>query len=278
MQTNSDQIRCDLVTTPESLKRFKRGLDKKLNTKFELRTLDGELSNIDIGGQDWQYHYPETKKHFTWKFVAPTEDMVYKMQRKAFQEAFNSLQKISSLDIDFEFNNTKITDLTIAFLRDLAVFDNKPSVLAHAYLFSPNSNKNGIVEFNDSPESRYYFTPLGWPVEAYLVDNVHFTPGQKDSAGKLIMRATQPSVEIGMHEIYHSFGFRHDTIHPESLMQPYVKQGYVGDKINSKAFIWPDVDVQRFQGSYGIGDISQEDLTRWDNYRITPTIYKSYKI
>jgi hypothetical protein len=134
-----------------------------------------------------------------------------RMQKAAFQQVFNSVEKITSLDIDYQKNSNLKTDFTIAFLNDLHVFSDKKSVLAHVYFYFPNSAKNGVIEFNDSPQSKWYFTPLGWPVPAFLVDPANFKEGQRDvRTGKLVMRASQRTISIGMHELRHSFGGRHD--------------------------------------------------------------------
>jgi len=128
------------------------------------------------------------------------------MQRVAFQQVFNSVERITSLDIDYQKNPNIKTDFTIAFLDDIKKFDNRLAVLAHAWLYYPNSKLNGVIEFNDSPQSKWYFTPLGWPVEAYLMDPVHFYEGQTSIHGGLLMKASQPTIGIGMHELRHSFG------------------------------------------------------------------------
>jgi hypothetical protein len=135
---------------------------------------------------------------------------------------FNSVEKITSLDIDYQKNNSIKTDFTIAFLKDLHTFDDKLSVLAHAYFYFPNSTKNGVIEFNDSSDSKWYFTPLGWPVPAYLVDPIHFKKGQLDPRNNtLLTRVSQPTIGIGMHELRHSFGCRHDLKDSDSLMHPF---------------------------------------------------------
>ncbi len=260
MHGASDQLKCSLILKDT----------KTQKTAYELSYLDNEP--IDIGQEEWKYKMPVG--HKTWKFLSHTPDMQrISMQRRAFQTAFNSLEKITKFDIDYEKRNVK-TDFTVDWLTDLSVFGGRLSVLAHAYFFMPNGRKNGVIEFNDSPESKWYFTPLGWPVEAYLVDNVHFTKGQKDSSGNLIMRGSQPATEIGMHELGHSVGLRHDLLDKLALMYPYVKPGYIRNKINKNAFIWQKSDMQRFQHYFGKGKYSLRQIDRWRARRVLRHIYE----
>ena len=182
--------------------------------------------------------------------------MKFKVQRTAIQTAFNSIEKLTALKIDFEKNSNIKTDITVEWRDDIETFGNKLSVLAHAYLYYPNSKKNGVMEFNDSIESKWYFTPLGWDVPAYLVDPVNFKKGDVNSLGKLITRASQPTVQIAMHELGHILFGRHDMLNPESLMAPYVKAGYINGKLNQKAFYWDCItSIPRMKEAFGLSNI-----------------------
>lgn len=240
--------------------------------------LDGTiLDEVEIGQEPWPHHWPTHKKNFTWRFIDHTPDMRFKVQKATFQSAFNSVEKLTKLDIDFEKNHNIKTDLTVEWLEDIESFDKKLSVLAHAYLFYPNSKRNGVMEFNDSPESNWYFTPLGWPVDAYLVDPVHYTRGQRDNKGDLTKLASQPTVEIAMHELGHILFGRHDLLHPESLMAPFVKKGYINGKLNKKAFYWDDVSsIPRMIERFGSSNIIARHLARWRSRRIRESTYKRY--
>ena len=263
----SNQIRCSLVQKTDIVE----------EPKYILSTLDGEVVNeIDIGQTPWPHHWPETKKSFTWKFIDNTPDMRAREQRQVFQQAYNSFEKLTNIDLDYEKNVNTKTDSTVEWLEDIATFDNKLSVLAHAYLYFPNSNKNGVIEFNDSPQSKWYFTPLGWPVEAYLVDPVNFTKGQRDGQGNLIMRASQPTLQIAMHEIFHALLGRHDLKNPnESLMGPYVKRGYIGDELQKESFYWDKISsIPRMQERFGSSNIIDRHLARWRQRRVLDTLYK----
>lgn len=240
--------------------------------------LDGTVvDEVDIGQEKWPYRWPKSKKCFTWKFLDHTPDMRFKVQKAAFQSAFNSVEKLTKLDIDFEKNKYIKTDITVEWLEDIESFDNKLSVLAHAYLYYPNSKKNGVMEFNDSPQSNWYFTPLGWPVEAYLVDPVHYTKGQRHNNGNLVMLASQPTVQISMHELGHILFGRHDLLHSESLMAPYVKSGYIAGKLNKKAFYWDSVSsIPRLNEAFGKSNIFSRTLARWRGRRVRESTYKRY--
>ncbi len=267
---SSDQIRCSLI----------QDHTKNNSINYSLTRLDGTVvDEIDIGEKDWPYHWPKKKKYFTWKFLDHTPDMRFKVQRTAFQTAFNSVQKLTKLVIDYEKNDQIKTDITVEWCEDIETFDEKLSVLAHGYLYYPNSKKNGVMEFNDSQESNWYFTPLGWPVEAYRVDPVSFTKGQSNpKTGKLIMLDSQPTVQIAMHELGHVLFGRHDLIHPDSLMAPFVKPGYIGGKVNSKAFFWDDVSsIPRMTKLFGSSNIITRTLARWRGRRIRESTYRRFE-
>jgi len=267
---SSDQIKCSLVQ--EVAKTIKP-------CKFLLTHKDGlqvSAEEIDIGQTEWPYKIPKDKWNLTWKFIDHTPDMSIKRQIVGFQTAFNSIEKVSKLKIDYQKDLLQKTDVTVEWLEDIESFNNKLSVLAHAYFWSPNGSKNGVMEFNDSPNSKSYFTPLGWPVPAYLVDNVNFKPGDKNSNGTLIMRASQPTTEITMHEFGHVAGLQHDLIHQNALMYPYVHNGYIGDEVNKQAFEWQLADVERWHFHYEDPGISQSELFRWRDYRTLRTLYERY--
>ena len=265
----SDQIRCSLLQDHA----------KKDSINYSLSRLDGTiLDEIDIGHEDWPHYWPKEKKYFSWKFLDHTPDMRLDVQKMAFQTAFNSVEKLTKLKIDFEKNDKIKTDITVEWLEDISSFDDKLSVLAHAYLYYPNSKKNGVMEFNDSIQSKWYFTPLGWPVPAYLVDPIHFTAGQIDPyTGKLMTRASQPTIQIAMHELGHILIGRHDVLHPDSLMAPFVKPGYIEGEINQKAFYWDDTtSVPRLQKVFGSSDIFTRTLARWRSRRIKEKTYRRH--
>lgn len=266
---SSDQLRCSLV----------QDSSKKDDISYVLSRADGTILNeIEIGQKDWKYHYPKEKKIFSWKFLDYTPDMRIKTQIRAFQEAFNSIEQLTKLKIDYQKDSTKPTDITVEWREDIATFDNKLSVLAQAYLFSPNSKKNGVMEFNDSVESKWYFTPLGWPVPAYFVDSKNFIKGQRDALGRLVMRASQPVVKIAMHELGHILGLRHDVINKGTMMYPSVSRSYSVGKIIKKTFYWDGVtSIPRLTKYYGSSNILSRTITRWRGRRTREKTYRRYE-
>lgn len=265
----SDQLRCSLV----------QDHSKRNSINYVLTRADGTIpEEVEIGQEDWKYRYPEEKKFFNWKFLDHTPDMKAKVQIRAIQEAFNSVQKIIELTFDYEKDVNKKTDLTIEWLENIEKFDNKLSVLAHAWLYAKGSRKNGVMEFNDSKESKWYFTALGWPVPAYLVDPVNFRKGQTDSKGNLITRGSQSTVKIAMHELGHILGLRHDLINRGTMMYPSISRSYREGKVIKESFYWDKVtSIPRLTESYGSSFMIDEHLSRWRGRRTRESTYRRYE-
>lgn len=264
----SDQLRCSLV----------QDHSKNDSINYVLSRLDGTIpEEIEIGQKDWKYRYPKEKKFFSWKFVDHTPDMKGIVQLRAMQEAYNSVQKVTGLTLDYEKDVKKKTDMTTEWLENIEEFSGL-SVLAHAYLFAPGSKKNGVMEFNDSPESKWYFTALGWSVPAYLVDPINFFKGQIDSLGKLLIRASQSVVKIGIHELCHNLGLSHDLINKISMMYPTVSRSYKGGKIIKETFYLDNITtIPRLTESYGSSHIIPQHLYRWRGRRTRESTYRRYE-
>lgn len=264
----SDQLRCSLVQDTSKLNSINYVLSRADGT-----ILDAQ-DEIDIGQEDWKYHYPKDKKFFSWKFIDHTPDMKAKVQLRAMQEAYNAVQKVTALTLDYEKDVNKKTDSTVEWLEDIASFNDKLSVLAHAWLMFPNSNKNGVMEFNDSLESKWYFTALGGPVQAYLVDPINFIKGQTDNLGRLIMRTSQSVVKIGIHELCHILGLRHDLINKASMMYPSVSRSYIGNDIIKEGFYIDNITtIPRLTKYYGSSNIIPQHLSRWRGRRTRESTY-----
>ena len=265
----SDQVKCSLI------QKSKKKIADPDNTKYVFATLDNEvIDEIDIGGIEWPHHWPTGKKHFTWRFIDHTPDMRAKVQRRVFQAAFNSFQTLTKLKLDYVKRTNIKADCTVSWREDIETFSGK-SVLAHAYLYYPNSTNNGKIEFNDSPESKWHFSPFGEPVEAYLVDPVNFSRGDKDLGDILTKRASQPTIQIAMHEIFHSLVGRHDLQNRHtSLMGPYVKPGWSNGKMIKKNLYWDNVSsIPRMQARFGKSGILARHLARWRAYRTNTSHY-----
>lgn len=251
-----NQIRCALLD-PESL--------KKGEPHFEFQSEDGDKLSaneiVDIGQTPWGHKYPTSKKNFIWKLENYTPDVAIEYwQRRCFSAMFRTISFIIPRKYKSVRQNTDKADFNISFKDDIEVFDGKLSVLAHAYLYHPNGSKNGIMEFNDSPESKHYFTPFGDALEAYIIDPINYDPGEKWSNGNLKTLRTQPLLEIGMHELKHNHGYRHNLNEESSLMYPYVKKGWkqvrdergiLRDVVDPAAFTWTESDIKRWEEGYG---------------------------
>lgn len=231
------------------------------NPKLEMQYEDGspvsnnELPEVDIGRDRWPYKIPAQYNPLTWKFINTSPDILAYHQRVAINVAFRTIGFLIPRRYRYIHDQTQNTFFTQRFTHDLSVFNDRTTVLAHAYLYRPGSSMNGIIEWNDN----YFFTPYGDPLPAYLVDPANYTEGEKWTNGDLKTLATQPFLEINMHEIKHAHGYWHDENSPESLMYPRVKPGYIRvtrngvpeHMINSGAFLWTADDIQRWHNGYG---------------------------
>jgi len=130
---------------------------------------DGENDDLDIGQDRWRYKYE--KKILTWKLLNETADFErVRYLYRAFTVCFRAIGLRCKLKFRRERDISVDTDITIEFTHDLSVFDNRPSVLAQAYLYYPNSRFNGIQQWNDN----HYFTTFGDDVNAHTIDPVNY--------------------------------------------------------------------------------------------------------
>lgn len=259
----SDQIKCSFV------------VDGHSKFGYELSHLDNEpVDEIDIGQVPWPHNWPEDKKYFSWNFIDHTPDMHASEQIKMAQVAYNSVEKICGLKIEYRPDLPR-ADLRTEWEEDIGTFGEK-QVLAHAFLVFPQSDRNGLIQWNDSLEAGHYFTPLGWDVPAHLVDPVNHYPGEVDADGKLVMKPTQPAVHIQMHEIGHNLIGRHDILNWESTMYPTAKRGYLNGRLRKETFWWDaKTSIPRFQSQFGFPPVwSWDRLARWRAYRTLRHIYE----
>lgn len=223
--------------------------------EFQLEHLDGkpltEEELIDIGQTPWGHKWPDDIETFLWKIKNYTPDIANRYwQMRTFAAAFRTIGFIIPRKYRFQRNADGPAHFNIEFTSDMDVFQNRSTVIAQAYLVHPRNPPgfNGLIQYNDNQ----FFTPFGDDLPAYLVDSIHYTEGETWNDGRLKMLGTQPLLEVDMHEIKHSHGYRHDTNSPESLMYPFVKPGYNADgTINRGAFIWTEDDMLRWEEGYG---------------------------
>jgi len=211
-----------------------------------------ENDDIDIGDKPWRYKYE--KMSLTWKFINRTEDFERKdYLRRVFVICFRAIGLRCKLKIRYERDESKDTDITIQFTSDLAVFDNRKSVLAQAYLYVPNSRFNGIQQYNDN----HFFTAFGGNVPAWKIDPLHYRPGDPT------MIKSEPLLHIALHETMHTLGYKHDLIEKDAILWPYIKS-----PTHPHAFIYHERDIFRLQKHYGYRGISGRILAYFLNRRL----------
>jgi len=240
-------VRCELIASA----------DNKIETQYKLTDITGKAlpdnEQIDIGQNAWPYHWPLEKKRLRWSLVNFTEDIQKEYwQQRVWATIFRTFGWLTPRKYRYT-EDLDSADFRIAHVMDPNVFSSR-NVLAHAYLYSPRGSKNGVIEFNDSI---FFYTPLGRPTSAYEVDPVNYPDPNTP-----VMLKTFPLVLIGMHEVYHGHGFRHDLRNSNSLMTPYVKPGYANGQVIAKNFVWHERDIHRLQEVEG----RRAFPIRWLNY------------
>ena len=233
--------------------------EPKINIHLEYASGDPVSENeIDIGQDPWAHKIPLSLSPLIWKLENYTPDIpsMY-WQRRAFVTMFRSIGLVIPMKYESARSNSQLAFFNIRFTDDLDVFDGREGVLAHAYLYHPSNLAlyNGLMEWNDN----HMFTPFGETLPAWLVDPVNFTEDEKWASGDLKVLATQPLLEIGMHELKHNHGYRHNLLTKSSLMYPFVKKGVnssvSGDVITNtiikESFQWTEGDLQRWEDGYG---------------------------
>jgi len=258
-----DPIKCVLLEKKPAT------IEKEAETKIELEYADGSAVSanemgelVDIGRDRWPWKYGmeegEKIDTFYWSFKNYTTDIVdRKWQYRVFAVSYRTIGFLINKKYRRQRDPNGKAHFRDEFTHDLSVFNDRPGVLAQEYLYMPNMSAKykGLGQWNDN----HFFTPFGDQLLAHLVDPDHYTEGEKDANGNLKMLATQPMLEINMHEKKHGHGYYHDENSHESLMYPYVKPGYNITRnadgtftrtINPAAFIWTNDDVARWHEGY----------------------------
>jgi len=229
--------------------------------EFLLENFDGsgvreqeEDDDIDIGSEKWKYKYPKGST-LTWKLISDTDDFLHKRNLiRSFVICFRAIGLRCKLKFRRERDESRETDITIEFTHDMTVFDNRPSVLAQAYLYYPGSRFNGVQQWNDN----HFFTAYGDPVNAHRVD-----PTNYPDPNTTVTLKSQPLIHIAMHETMHTLGFRHDLNERDAVLYPYVK-----DPSHPHAFIFHERDLWRLIKAYEYRGISGRILAYFLNRRL----------
>ncbi len=150
-----------------------------------------------------------------------------KWQERAVTVALRAWQLRTPLKFRRERNPDTHVDFNVSF-EDLAHFDNRKGVLAHAY-FPGQGDISGDCHINDE-----------WNWRATT---------------KFQTLSKPPMVPILIHEFGHSLGLRHDTIDKASIMYPSFNLGEEKDSLGPR-------DVTRIQDIYGERILSN----RWIEY------------
>lgn len=176
--------------------------------------------NIE-GINEWPHSWPDGE--ISYRLNNFSEDFSRKWQIRAVTVALRTWKwRIKKIWFRRERNSSAHVDFNVEW-NDLAHFDNRKGVLAHAY-FPGQGDVSGDCHINDE----WDYVP-----GSFLQDLAH-----------------PPLVPILIHEFGHSLGLRHDTLSTESIMYPSFNLG------RKKWKLGPN-DVQRIQERYDPRTISQ---------------------
>jgi hypothetical protein len=182
--------------------------------------------NIE-GIDEWPHSFPDGE--ISYRLNNFSGDLREDWQTKAVTVALRVWQlRLSKLKFRRERNPDTHVDFNVSF-ENLAHFDGKKGVLAHAY-FPGQGDISGDCHINDE-----------W-------DWVAATKYQKISK--------PPLVPILIHEFGHSLGLRHDTIDTSSIMYPSFNLGQQKYKLGPR-------DVTRIQEKYAPRTLPQRIYDRF---------------
>lgn len=263
-----DPIKCSYILHDKLTPNKIPEIDVRM--EYENGDLVSENELIDIGQDRWNHKIGLELSPLKWKLENYTPDIldIY-WQRRCFATMFRTIGLVIPMRYESVKSNHEEAFFNIRFTDDLEVFGGRESVLAHAYLYNKQQSAkyNGLMEWNDN----HFFTPFGDTLPAHEVDPEHYTKGEKDNNGRIKTLATQPLLEIGMHELKHNHGYRHNLLERSSIMYPYVKKGVTATIKNNKvinqiipsSFQWTDSDLKRWEEGYGRrSNISAQWLNR----------------
>ena len=170
-----------------------------------------------------------------------TPDIVNeKFQERAVTVALRAWQlRLGDLKFRRERNPDTHVDFNVSF-EDLAHFDGKKGVLAHAY-FPGQGEISGDCHINDD---------WNW------VTGVH-----------LSTMGRPPLVPILMHEFGHSIGLRHDNFDNTDIMYPSFDLGLKKNNLGSRS-------ISRAQERYGQRNLSGRIIAYFQNRRMVGSDFR----
>ena len=181
-----------------------------------------ETIDATMGEQEeWPHSWPHGE--ISYRLNSYTPDIASEVwQERAVTVALRAWQlRLKDLKFRREYNPTTHVDFNVSF-ENLAHFDGKKGVLAHAY-FPGQGDISGDCHINEN---------WNW------VTGVHLS-----TMGK------PPLVPILMHEFGHSIGLRHDISDRTDIMYPSFDLGQKKNNLGSNA-------ISRAQDRYGQRNLS----------------------
>lgn len=186
------------------------------NNSRELRFSETVDERID----EWPHSWPLGE--ISYRLNNRSDDSNKRFQDRAVTVALRAWQlRISNLRFRKERNRDAHVDFNVSF-EDLAHFDNRRGVLAHAY-FPGQGDISGDCHINDD---------WNW------VAGVHLATLSKP-----------PLVPILMHEFGHSLGLRHDAFDVTDIMYPSFNLGERKNNLGNRS-------IARMQERYGKRNLS----------------------
>ena len=178
-----------------------------MKLKFE-ETLDERI-------EEWPHSWPLGE--LSYRLNSYSDDLKKKHQERAVTVALRAWRwRIKDLRFRRERNPDTHVDINVEF-EDLAHFDGKRGVLAHAY-YPGQGDISGDCHINDE---------WNW------VSGVHLSTMSKP-----------PLVPILIHEFGHSLGLTHDNFHQDDIMYPSFDLGQKKNTIGENS-------IARMQDRYG---------------------------
>lgn len=195
------------------------------------------LSKIEFaesieGIDEWEHSWPDGE--ISYRLNNHTNDIeIPNLQNRAVTVALRAWQLyINKLKFRRERNPDVTVDFDVSF-EDLAHFDGKKNVFAHAY-YPGQGDISGDCHINDD---------WNWTTHSVL---------------QTLRRP--PLVPILIHEFGHSLGLRHDTVSNESIMWPSFNMGQKKNRLGPN-------DITRIQERYGARRLPQRVLDYFINRR-----------